>query len=88
MADTGHLIFHHEGMPVRATVKDCKKVVLVSTTTAATKANQPYHHCPQVSDNCVVVSVSNPLPAFLLSDVLPHGSIVSAEVDASKRRQV
>jgi alanyl-tRNA synthetase len=26
VADTGHLTFHHEGMPVRAVVKDCKKV--------------------------------------------------------------
>ena len=42
--------------------------------------------CKKVSDNCVVVSVTNPLPSLLLSDVLPHGSSISAEVDAAKRR--
>ena len=43
-------------------------------------------HVTQVSDGCVVISVTNPIPSLLLSDVLPMGSTVSAAVDASKRR--
>jgi hypothetical protein len=41
-----------------------------------------------VSDGCVVVSVTNPLPSLLLSDVLPHGSVVGAAVDVGKRKYV
>jgi hypothetical protein len=49
VADTGHLTFHHEGLPVRATVKDCKKVDLMSTTTAAAQSTPTSTFSPSLS---------------------------------------
>ena len=69
---------------MRAIVKDCKKV-----RTRHVKAfffETLILFANQISDSCAVVSVCNPLPSLLLSDVLSQGSAVGAEVDAGKRR--
>ena len=83
VADTGHVTFIHDGQHVCAAVRDCKKVYHRLSSAGCITA-----HCPprQVSDSCAVISVANPLPSLLLSDCLPHGSVVCAEVDSSKRR--
>ena len=77
------MTFIHDGQRVRAAVRDCKKVYHPLSRAGCLVA-----HCVprQVSDSCVVISVANPLPSLLLSDCLPHGSVVCAEVDGSKRR--
>jgi hypothetical protein len=82
-ADTGHVTFIHDGQRVCAAVRDCKKVYHALSSAGCVIS----HSLPrQVSDSCVVISVANPLPSLLLSDCLPHGSVVCAEVDGSKRR--
>ncbi len=83
VADTGHVTFLHDGQPVRAAVRDCKKV---RCQFSSTDFDAAHCHFYQVSDSCVVVSVVNPLPLLLLSDILPNGSVVHAEVDSRKRR--
>jgi Ser-tRNA(Ala) deacylase AlaX len=83
VADTGHVTFLHEGQHMRAIVKDCKKV---GHANARATIGTLIWFENQISDSCVVISVTNPLPSVLLSDVLSVASVVTAEVDANKRR--